>query len=118
MLRVGIEDVRPGMTLAVAVCHPKRPGTTLLSAGVTLERRSIRRLRELPIGAMWIEHPAFADLDEQIRPEVLRAQREAVHHGAQPYGHRVRAQEPDPGRGHDREHQLPLESSERTRHPT
>ncbi|MCH7791275.1 MAG: HD domain-containing protein [Planctomycetes bacterium] len=78
MLRVGVEDVRPGMTLAVAVCHPKRPGTTLLSAGVTLERRSIRRLRELPIGAMWIEHPAFADLDEQIRPEVLRAQREVA----------------------------------------
>ena len=41
MLRLRLENAKPGMKLAMPVTHPARPATILLKAGVILQERAV-----------------------------------------------------------------------------
>ena len=74
MLRLRLENAKPGMKLAMPVTHPARPATILLKAGVILQERTIERLREICAGELWIDHPAVSELGVHLNPASLRAQ--------------------------------------------
>jgi HD-GYP domain-containing protein (c-di-GMP phosphodiesterase class II) len=52
----------PGMTLALTVLHPEKPGHILLKPGWVLDEKSIERLRELGVRRIGIEFPPTAFL--------------------------------------------------------
>lgn len=60
------------------VTHPANPGVVLLRGGVSLDERSIRRLREIGVREMWIRCPALRELAKFTDSKVLTAQRELV----------------------------------------
>ncbi len=66
MLLCGIAEVRPGMTVAASVFHPRRPAFELLRPGVVLDETILKRLKALHVTRIWIEHDVTRDLDEQI----------------------------------------------------
>lgn len=73
MLRVPIVQAKAGMKLSAPVWHPKRAGTVLLRAGMTLDDLVVKRLRELYVREIYIEYPGLAHLAEYINPEVREA---------------------------------------------
>ncbi len=73
MLRVRINDVEPGMTLALPVQHPHNAAQTLLRSGFTLDARSVRRLHEMQIQEVWIECPGLELVARYVDPEILKA---------------------------------------------
>ncbi len=76
MLKVPIDQTKPGMTLARAVVDPTKPDLTLLKTGVELDDGFINRLRELKVGQVWIHYPGLDFLDEVIDPELINKQQE------------------------------------------
>jgi HD-GYP domain-containing protein (c-di-GMP phosphodiesterase class II) len=73
MLRVPLEQIRPGMRLALAVHHPYRPTSQLLASGCVLQDKVVRRLMELRVGEVWIDSPQLRDLRRYVSPERVRA---------------------------------------------
>jgi len=78
MLRVRMSEAEPGMVLAMPIYHPKRHGTILLKAGITLEERTIARLEEIRLADLWIEYPKLEELEDYLSPDTLRAQAEVA----------------------------------------
>jgi len=74
MLRVPISQAKPGMVLALPLIHPRRHDTILLKPGLTLDERSIIRLRELRIRDLWIRYPGMDFINEYISPELVESQ--------------------------------------------
>jgi HD-GYP domain-containing protein (c-di-GMP phosphodiesterase class II) len=74
VLRLHLENAKPGMKLAMPVTHPAQPAMVLLHAGIVLDGHMIERLGEVDVRCMWIDHPAVRDLGEHLNPESLRAQ--------------------------------------------
>lgn len=72
MLRTPIDDARPGMRLALPVFHPNAAGQVLLRGGFELDTRTIGRLGDLGVRAMWIAYPELSFLLKYISPEVTR----------------------------------------------
>ncbi|MFM9997228.1 MAG: HD-GYP domain-containing protein [Phycisphaerales bacterium] len=80
MLRVGLAQAKPGMTLALPVYHPLRHDTCLLAAGVALDQRTIARLREIGLTDAWIRYPGVELIDPYLSPSVIEAQATMTHH--------------------------------------
>lgn len=79
MLRVPLTSARPGMTLALPVYHPKRQDTALLAGGVTLDHRTIRRLREIHLAEVWVKYPPLDFIAEYVSPEIVAAHAGLAH---------------------------------------
>jgi hypothetical protein len=78
MLRVRLDEARPGMALARAITHQTQPGLVLLRAGVALNALSIARLRQISITHVWIEYPGLEELARLWDPQLLEAGRDCV----------------------------------------
>ncbi len=76
MLRVTIEEARPGMPLAMPVHHPGNPGRVLLHAGAKLSERAIDRLVEQDVRDMWIAWPGLEFIREHANPQLDQSHRE------------------------------------------
>ncbi len=76
MLRVPIEQVKEGMTLARSLPNPKKPQHSLLKANFELDAETIKRLRSLRISSIWVQYPDLDFLDEILDPELTRKQQE------------------------------------------
>lgn len=74
MLRVPIKSAVPGMVLAMPVLHPRRHDTILLTAGLTLDDRSIKRLSEIRLKEVWIRYPAVDFIGDYICPRIFENQ--------------------------------------------
>lgn len=74
MLRVPINSAVPGMVLAMPVLHPRRHDTILLTAGLTLDDRSIQRLGEIELKELWIRYPGVEFISEYICPRIFENQ--------------------------------------------
>lgn len=72
MLRVTMISAKAGMKLAMPVFHPESPSRVLLRSGFELDSRTILRLRELQVRAVWISYPALGFLLKHASPEVIR----------------------------------------------
>ena len=68
MLIVGLQQVIPGMRLAVSVPHPNQPEQPLLRAGFELTHDITGRLGELGVRSVLIDHPGFEALDRHLGP--------------------------------------------------
>ncbi|MGD9789684.1 MAG: HD-GYP domain-containing protein [Phycisphaerales bacterium] len=71
MLRVTLAQAEPGMELAMPVYHPHRTSVVLLRAGARLDEHTLKRLREMPVGELWIQFPPLDHLRRMISPELL-----------------------------------------------
>lgn len=77
MIYCPIDEVPDGMHVAAPVRHPRREDVELLAAGVALDRRTARRLAQLGVANVWVDHEATADLDEIVDP-AMGARRRAI----------------------------------------
>lgn len=73
MLRVQLNQAKPGMVLAAPVLHPERPDTVLLNQGFILDRPALDRLRAMRHPEVWIEYPELDFIAPFINAEVLNA---------------------------------------------
>lgn len=73
MLRVELNEARPGMELAMPVTHPTSPDTVLLRAGFKLDSKTITRLAELRAKDIWITYPGMEFVVDQICPGIVGA---------------------------------------------
>ena len=76
MLRVLIDQSKPGMVLARSICNPEKPQHVLLKAGYKLDEETISRLRTLRIYNIWVQYPNLDFLDEMLDPELTRQQQD------------------------------------------
>jgi len=76
MLKVHIEQARPGMVLARAVNNPKKPDHTLLKPGYPLDDEQIKRLTQLKVYVLWIRYPSLDFLDKVLNPEIINHQQD------------------------------------------
>lgn len=74
MLRVPIEQAKPGMTLALPLAHPRRQDTVLLKPGMELDERTIARLVEIRIKDLWIRYPGIEFIADYISPELVESE--------------------------------------------
>ncbi len=74
MLRVPIEQTKPGMILARSVADPTKPEHVLLKAGFELDEHHIARLRSFRIPRIWVNYPGLNFLDEMLDPELVSQQ--------------------------------------------
>lgn len=74
MLRISTHRAMPGMTLALPVLHPHRPGHTLLKPNARLDDFAIKALTELGIHQMWIQYPQTEFLLRYANPNLIHAQ--------------------------------------------
>jgi len=72
MQRLPLDDVRPGLRLALPIVHPDRRHYVLLRAGFELDEEALRRLGRLGLEEVWVEPPGRAIAAGQ-RPAVARA---------------------------------------------
>ncbi len=63
MLMLDMKDLRPGMTLAAPVAHPRSGHHTLLKIGYKLTGPIIEKLRTLGVSYAWIQYPNLDFLD-------------------------------------------------------
>ncbi len=75
MLKVGLSQAAEGMVLGMPVYHPRRPGTVLLQAGVTLTDGVLMRLGEMGVHTVWIRYPSLDFLTGYVDPAVMGAAR-------------------------------------------
>ena len=66
MIRISLNQIEPGMVLAVAIPHPQQPDQTLLQEGYPLDGDIIAQLNRFSIDNIWIKHPGFDFLDDQL----------------------------------------------------
>lgn len=76
MLRVAIEQARPGMPLALPVHHPDHVSRVLLQSGTMLTDRSIQRLVDQSIREIWIAWPGLEFIREHVNPRLDHSHRE------------------------------------------
>ncbi len=76
MLRVTIEEARPGMPVALPVNHPQNPGRVLLHAGAKLSDRAIDRLIQQEVAELWIAWPGLEFIREHANPQLDQSHRE------------------------------------------
>ena len=76
MLKVHIEQARPGMVLARAVNNPKKPDHALLKPGYTLDNEQIKRLSQLRVYSLWIRYPSLDFLNDVLDPEIIDQQQD------------------------------------------
>ena len=76
MLRVLIDQAKPGMVLARSIRNPEKPQHVLLKAGYKLDEETISRLLSLRIYNIWVQYPNLNFLDEMLDPELTRQQQE------------------------------------------
>jgi HD-GYP domain-containing protein (c-di-GMP phosphodiesterase class II) len=76
VLILPIQDVQPGMRLAMTVVNPAQPEQELLTAGYPLDELVLSKLRDLGIDVLYVEYPELADLDRHLRPYLTPARRE------------------------------------------
>lgn len=79
MIRVSVENLEPGMVLAASIPHARHPRRALLAAGYVLEPKTIAKLREYGIKGVWINHPGFDFLDEQVASGVPESRARLYH---------------------------------------
>ncbi|WP_369019293.1 HD-GYP domain-containing protein [Thermatribacter velox] len=79
MIRVRVEDLRPGMKIAYPVF--REDGSILLNKGVVLTENYIRRLFELGFESVFIEHELFEDIkvEEPVTLETKRKVQRILH---------------------------------------
>ncbi len=87
MLLTNLDDVEPGMKVAVVVLHPRRPEMQLLAADTQLDRPMIHRLRQLGVSELWIHHDALADLDAHISPRLPMLRQQVYAHIKNDFAH-------------------------------
>ncbi|MFI4894546.1 MAG: HD-GYP domain-containing protein [Phycisphaerales bacterium JB058] len=80
MLRVSMISAKAGMKLAMPVFHPESPSRVLLRSGFELDSRTILRLRELQVRAVWISYPPLSFLLKHASPEVIRHRASVAGH--------------------------------------
>lgn len=73
MLRVSLAQAVEGMSLALPLYHPLRPGVVLLRAGIELDNHTIKRLWEMGLRDVWISYPALSFIADFVNPAVLEA---------------------------------------------
>lgn len=78
MLRVDLNQVRPGMLLALPVLHPRTPRQVLLRPGYRLEGHTVRRLRELHVRYVYVQYPRLAFLARRLSVRVAQHQAAVV----------------------------------------
>ena len=76
MLKVAIQDARPGMVLARSIPNPESLDLTLLKAGFKLEEEHTKRLRSLKVNSIWVQYPKLDFLDELIDSKVISSHQE------------------------------------------
>lgn len=74
MLTLLMTRAAAGMTLAMPVLHPEKPGHVLLRPGCVLDDISIGRLRELGVRRIAIEYPPTAFLMRYASVSLINAQ--------------------------------------------
>ncbi|MCA9283217.1 MAG: HD domain-containing protein [Phycisphaeraceae bacterium] len=73
MLRVTLNQAKPGMVLATPVHHPERPDTVLLNQGFVLDQPALDRLGALNHPSLWIEYPELDFIAPYINHEIANA---------------------------------------------
>ena len=63
---VSMDQVRPGMRLAVTVSHPDQPDHDLLKPGFELRGEIIGRLKSMGVETLYVDYPDLADLDRHM----------------------------------------------------
>ncbi len=76
MLRVPIEQTKPGMVLARSVATPNKLDHVLLKAGFELDTDHIQRLKSFNIANVWVIYPGLDFLDELLDPQLIEQQKE------------------------------------------
>ena len=71
MLRVPIQNAKPGMVLALPVMNPQAAGRPLLLADYRMTSQTIHRLFELGVAEMWVRYPGLDAVDKYVDPQVL-----------------------------------------------
>ena len=66
MIRVPIEELRPGMVLAAPIPNTIHAKLPLLSAGFAVQSATIAKLAHHGVNYVWIRHPGFEFLDERL----------------------------------------------------
>lgn len=74
MLRVELRNAKPGMTLALPVSHPLRPGKTLLKVEYRLTGETIARMAGLGVRHLWVRYPSLAFLERFVDPQIVADQ--------------------------------------------
>jgi HD-GYP domain-containing protein (c-di-GMP phosphodiesterase class II) len=74
MLTLPMTKAAAGMTLAMPVLHPEKPGHVLLKPGCVLDDRAVGRLRELGVRRIAIEYPPTAFLMRYASVGLINAQ--------------------------------------------
>jgi HD-GYP domain-containing protein (c-di-GMP phosphodiesterase class II) len=74
LLRVDLNQIRPGMLLALPVLHPQTPRQVLLRPGYRLEAHTVRRLRELNVRYVYVRYPRLAFLARRLSVHVAQHQ--------------------------------------------
>jgi hypothetical protein len=70
MIRLPISQLQPGMVCAAPVRHAGSDSQVLLKENYPLKPETISKLAGLGIGTVWIRHPKFDFLDEQLREDI------------------------------------------------
>jgi len=78
LIRLTIEQLRPGQELARAIMNPGRPQDDLLKAGYAFTGRSIAALKRFPVDGVWVVEDTLGFIDEMMPPEVEEARRAAI----------------------------------------
>lgn len=86
MIRVAVENLEPGMVLAVSIPHPGQAGRPLLMADYVLEPASIAKLPHYNIKGVWIKHPSFDFLDAQVASGIPESRAQLYHHLKSSFG--------------------------------
>ncbi len=73
MLLVGVESLRPGMTLARSVLHPDRADLLLLSEGYVLDAPMVDHLRRHGVTHAWIAFPGLEEIENRVSERVSRS---------------------------------------------
>lgn len=76
MLLVGVESLRPGMTLARPVLHPDRSDLLLLGEGYTIDAAMVDHLRRHGVMHAWIAFPGLEEVDPRVSEKIGRSHME------------------------------------------
>lgn len=77
MLRVPIQQARPGMVLALPLHHPQS-SAVLLTRGYTLDNVMVQRLHALHVRELWIEYPNTEIISDYVSPTIMARNTEVV----------------------------------------
>ncbi len=65
-----IKAVKPGMTLAQPIFHPRQDDIVLLEKGFVLDTFYIGRLHEFDVHAVWVEFAGLEEIDGKINARI------------------------------------------------